>query len=83
MIAIKGIRLDYLHLTREKENGQWKLEGKYSLMSNTDAVLATQAFNGYQDIKVELGVEEMKKQQAFISGVTEALKSILGLTEEK
>jgi len=80
-IAIRGIRVEALEIKRS-DTGDNTLEGRYSLISTADKVLATQSFNGYNDIKVSMSVETQKAFNDFIGGMKKDIQVVLGLTEE-
>ena len=53
MISIKGVRVEKVEIERDEKGGV-KVQGSYSIISSGDKVIATQTFNGYSSIKVEL-----------------------------
>ena len=77
-ISIKGIRLDRLTVERD-EDGKNKLTGSYSLMSNTDNVLAKQAFNGYNDIELNPSATTVAALREFVELVKDDLHAVLGI----
>ena len=82
-VLIKGIRIGHLSITRDKENGMLKFEGAYQLISSSDIVLATQTFNGYNDLKIMPSSATQKALNDFVNNLTSDVNSLLGLEEKK
>ena len=81
MIVLKGIRLDSVSITID--NGEIKTSGKYSLMSNVGKVVATQGFNSYNDIKIDLSSGTHARLAKFLEGLSYNVQQTLGLVEEE
>ena len=81
MIGLRGIRLDKVEV--DIKGGEIKTSGKYSLVSTTDKVLATQGFNSYSDIIVELSADTHKALGAFLSALKLDVDRVLGLNEQE
>ena len=77
-IMIRGIRLDNVGLSRE-DDGNYKLTGQYSLMSEADKVLAKQGFNGYENIALSPSADTVDALNKFLAGVKSDLEKILGI----
>lgn len=80
-IAIRGIRIENITLTRDKDSGENGVTGDYSLISTADKVLAKQGFNGYNEIKMSWSGETIKSLNAFLAGVKNDVQNTLGLEE--
>jgi len=78
-VTIKGIVLGNVEI--KSDNDGIKVEGKYSIMSMSDVVLAKQGFNGYNDIKVNLGAETMNALTKFRELLKKEVEATLGFTE--
>lgn len=80
MITIKGIKVTSIDVDVDAE-GKEKMTGKYSLISNTDKVLAKQGFNSYNDIEVAWSSDTKIALQNLLKGIKQDVKTTLGLTE--
>lgn len=80
-IAIRGIRVKALSISRDSDTGKEKVSGDYELISTDDKVLAKQGFNGYSDIAVAWSSDTQKALTAFLASVKGDINSVLGLTE--
>ncbi len=80
-IAIRGIRIENITLTRDKDSGENSVTGDYSLISTADKVLAKQGFNGYNEIKMAWSGETIKALNSFLAGVKTDVQNMLGLEE--
>jgi uncharacterized alpha/beta hydrolase family protein len=75
--TIAGITINSLTIMVSK-NGEITATGKYSLVSNKGKVLATQGFNGYEEIKVGLSPEWVRK---VLVEVEKEVSVVIGLEE--
>ena len=82
-VLIKGVRLDSVSIGRDEATGRPKFTGSYSLMSEQDISLATQSFNGYNDIKIEGSPETVELLNKFVRGLKNDLERMLGMTLEE
>jgi len=80
-ILLKGVKLATLSIGRDKENGALTLQGTYQLISNKDVVVATQTFNGYSDLKLEVTREVRESMDNLVSNIKKDLELLLGLRE--
>ena len=78
MLTIKGISIHNLTITRDTD-GKEKIEGTYHLIANNDRVLAKQAFNGYNDIKLEQSAETSAALVNVMAAVKNDLELQLGI----
>lgn len=76
--TIAGIKVNRINIEKT-DDGTLKAQGGYSLISNKGIVLATQDFNGYEKIKVD--VPQSAMQQMF-KEVEKALSQTIGLEED-
>ena len=81
MVMIKGIRVESINISRDDKTGMLKISGYYELISNADVVLAKQAFNGYESIKLEPAGDSARLLQEFAMSIKNDLENILGLKE--
>ena len=65
------------------KDGEWKVSGKYNLISTTGVVVAKQGFNSYGDaVTLDLSQETNKTLQKLIVSVIADVSTIIGLTKE-
>jgi hypothetical protein len=75
-ITIQGIRIPALTITAK---GDSKITGSYELVGSNDNTLATQSFNGYNDIKYVISPATTKLCNDFMSAVRSDISTLLGL----
>ena len=85
MIVIKDIKFKHIMLEMQAD-GNWKITGKYDLMGDKGKVVASQGFNGYDDLKVSLNrdakdsledfTDELKNIIEYQTGIAEAVKEL-------
>ena len=75
--TISGVRIDKIGV--EDDDKELKCSGQYSLISDKGFVLATQGFNGYNDIKIEVPAEATRN---LLKEVEKAVKQTLGMEDE-
>lgn len=81
-VSIQGIRVDNVDIVQKPDDGDEKVSGNYSLMSNNGKVLAKQAFNGYSEtIKVNLPADTVKAKNAFMKLLKRDIETVLGMEE--
>ncbi len=78
-ISLQGIRIKDVSVSHDKDTGGHKITGSYELVSSTGRVLATQAFNGYNDIKITPSGETAHALTKLVEGLTRDLTLTLGL----
>ena len=77
-VTIEGAKLTDIQLTKDAE-GMFQMAGAYALMSSTGIVLAKQAVNGYQGMKLTLSPATTKLLHDYVSSVQIDLNTSLGL----
>ena len=78
-ITLKGIRIINLTVNTDKEEPTERIEGSYGLIASNDKVLAKQAFNGYNDIKVSMSPATSKALDAFLAAYKSDINAVIGL----
>lgn len=81
-VLIKGIQINSLSLSKDPESGLVKVQGSYQLMSQQDVVLATQSFNGYNDLKLTPSPDLQQRINQVVEGIKNDLEKILGIQEK-
>jgi len=81
MITMKGIRLPSLDIRRNAEKGTYEISGYYELVSSNDTILAKQAFNGYNDIKLSPSPESSNLIHKLMVSLNNDMEKILGFVE--
>ena len=82
MIALRGVRVATVELTRTEELGAPKMTGAYELISDGGKVLAKQNFNGYNDIKIEPSADTADLLQRAMAAISKDVERVLGITAE-
>lgn len=83
MLAIKGIRLESIHVTADKDEGGYKLSSaEYALISAADKVLAKQSIGGYNDVKIEASPATVQAMNAFVKSYLSDINITLGFDAE-
>ncbi|MBA7652749.1 hypothetical protein ES703_60588 [subsurface metagenome] len=77
--TIVGVRINSVNIEEQKEKEGPKLTGSYSLISDKGKVLATQGFNGYEQIKVAVSPEVIRQ---LLKSVEKTVALTIGLEEE-
>lgn len=81
-ITIKGIRIEDIGISRDSENGGYKINSaNYSLLSSVDKVLAKQSIGGYGGLVLEPSPATVKALQAFSEAYSKDVILTLGLDE--
>lgn len=81
-ITIKGIRIEDISITRDAEQGGFKIgSATYSLLSSADKVLAKQSIGGYGAITLEPSPATVKALQDFSESYRRDVVTTLGLEE--
>ena len=79
-ITIKGIRVDYVSLERDNESNRTNIkEARYSLISSTEHVLATQSVHGYQGLAMKPSPGTIKALEEFMQLYKTDVLTVLGL----
>ena len=79
-ITIKGIRIESVAIKHHLETGQFTIEeARYSLISSTDHVLATQAINGYQGLVLKPSIDTIKTLELLMACYKRDALAALGL----
>ena len=78
-VMLKGGK--FKSLTIEPGAEKRDVSGTYQLLTADDKVIATQAFGGYNDIKVAMSPATSKALDVFIAAYRSDLNAILGLGE--
>lgn len=78
-VTIGGAKFTSIGLTRNSETGNIDMTGTYVLESNTGIVLAKQAVNGYQDVKLAPSPATQKLMIDLKASLENDLSSVLGL----
>lgn len=79
-IGLRGIRLKNCTIAPD-DKGENKVSGSYDLMSTTDKVLASQAFNCYGSMSITPSSDTMKALNAFFASLQNDITITLGLGE--
>jgi hypothetical protein len=79
-ITIKGIRVDFVSIERNESNGQESIkDARYSLISSTDHVLATQSIGGYGGLALKASPQTVKALENFMQLYKADVLAVLGL----
>ena len=79
-ITIKGIRVDFVSIERIMESGRDEIkDARYSLISSTDHVLATQSIGGYNGLALKPSPETIKALEDFMRRYKADVLAVLGL----
>ena len=79
-ITIKGIRVEFVTIERSQESGGFDIkDARYSLVSSTDHVLATQPIGGYGGMSLKPSPDTRKALEAFMLSYKKDVVSVLGL----
>ncbi len=82
-ITIKGIRIDYVNVERNEENGHSQIkDARYSLISSTDHVLASQGIGGYGGMTLKPSPQTIKLLDQFMQAYKQDALAVLGLDLE-
>ena len=77
-VTVQGVVIKSINISRDNE-GQQKLEGNYQILSSNNTVLATNGFNGYNDVKVNFGTETLAALNNFLALVKKEVSlTVLG-----
>lgn len=79
--TIKGIRIEEVNISSPTVDGGREIRGQYSIISNTDIVLAKNGFNGYEQVKIAFSPDTQKAFQVFLAGVKKDTQATLGIEE--
>lgn len=79
-LAIRGIRVESLVFGRDS-TGKPRISGKYALLSTSDRVLATQPFNEYGGIDINLSPDTIKAMDAFEASIKRDVHATIGIEE--
>lgn len=77
-MVVSEVRLNSISLSRDEENGGFKVSGEYSLVGSTGKVMAKQSFNGYSGLKVEMSGDTHKALDGFVKAYSTDLNGVLG-----
>lgn len=77
-ISVQGIRLKSLKVDFN-DKGIPNVAGTYELVSSTNVVLATQNFNGYNDMQLNLPHTSMAELRSTLDTIRGDINKILGL----
>ena len=80
-VSIQGIRVDSVTISNKPDDGEDKVQGNYSLISNSGKVLAKQSFNTYNEIKVNLPTDTVKAMNDFMKKLKRDIETVLGMDE--
>lgn len=82
-ITISGIRVESITAVRDKEDGGYKCESSYVLLSSADKVVARQSSGGYNEsIKVTPSPSTKKAFDEFIRLYVADISELIGLDVE-
>jgi len=79
MIAIKGIRIESLTITRADDGKADEITAEYALISTADKVLAKQSVGGYAGVKLQPSPATVKAFADALAAYKADLNIILGL----
>lgn len=79
MIAIKGIRIESLTITRADDGKADEITAQYALISTADKVLAKQSVGGYDGVKLQPSPATVKAFADALAAYKADLNIILGL----
>ena len=80
-ITIRCTRLKVLTVNRN-DKGSHDIQGTYELISTTDKVLASQGFNGYNDLKIELSYETRIALEKFLANLSRDIGNATGTNDD-
>jgi hypothetical protein len=79
-ITIKGIRVDWVSFERQEDSGRMGIkDARYSLISSTDHVLATQGIGGYGGLALKPSPQTIKALETFMELYKADVLAVLGL----
>lgn len=79
-MQLSGIKLKRISI--EKKEGGINVSGSYDLISSKGTVLASQEFNIYQSMKIELSSNTQKAMIDFQESLKNDIETTLGFTKE-
>jgi len=79
-----AIKITKVKIVTVTINGEGKIEGVYSLISEKGSIVAKQGFNGYSDMKFEFDksiarnlIEEIETEIELTIGIQEIVKEVV------
>jgi len=79
--TIVGVRINSVSVNEDNDKeGNMKVTGNYSLISDKGKVMATQGFNGYSGVKVPIPTDVIRQ---LFKQVEKAVALTVGLEEDK
>lgn len=80
-VTLMGIKLKSLSIS--VTDAVPSVSGEYQLVSSAGKVLATQSFNGYQDMKIEMTKETKQLLDGFMAAYANEINGTIGLGDSQ